>query len=83
MIERDRALLHPWVLLWPVLLVDYEVREHPSGNGVYEVAGSSAASTNDVDIGIVGRHDNTASGLSTERLAEGLIEAELITLLKF
>ena len=46
MIERDRALLHPCVLLWPVLLVDYESHRHPRDNGVYEVARFSAVSTN-------------------------------------
>ena len=42
MIERDRVLLHPWVLLWPVLLVDYGLHEYAGGNGVYEQAWSLA-----------------------------------------
>ena len=46
MIERDRALLQPCVLLWPVLLVDYELHRHPSDNGVYEGARSSTVPTN-------------------------------------
>lgn len=67
MVERDRGLLHPCVMLWLFLLVDYGYYQYFSGIDVYEGARSSAASPDyvDTDWYCWGRHENTASDVST------------------